>query len=148
METFSALLALCAGNSPVPVNSPHKDQWRGALMFSLIYVLLNAWVNNRETGDLRRHRAHYDVIVMSPEYMMAPWHRRLLKRSRHFGNTPRVTYPLWGESTGDRWTLTKASNTELWCFYPRPVLAFGYCRWLRLSVCPSVCALITCLSAR
>ena len=36
METFSALLALCAGNSPVPVNSPHKGQWRGALMFSLI----------------------------------------------------------------------------------------------------------------
>ena len=22
------------------------------------------WVNNREAGDLRRHRAHYDVIVM------------------------------------------------------------------------------------
>ena len=36
METFSALLALCAGNSPVPVNSQHKGQWRGALMFSLI----------------------------------------------------------------------------------------------------------------
>ena len=36
METFSALLALCAGNSPVPVISPHKGQWRGVLMFSLI----------------------------------------------------------------------------------------------------------------
>ena len=33
METFSALLAICAGNSPVPMNSPHKGQWRGALMF-------------------------------------------------------------------------------------------------------------------
>ena len=33
-------------------------------------------------------------------------------------------------------------------FYPRPVLAFGYCRCLRLSVCVSVCAAITCLSAR
>ena len=64
METFSALLAFCAGNSPVPVNSPHKGQWRGALMFSLIYVWINAWVNNREAGDLRRHRGHYDVIVM------------------------------------------------------------------------------------
>ena len=39
METFSALLALCAGNSPVPVNSPHKGQWCGALMFSLICAL-------------------------------------------------------------------------------------------------------------
>ena len=47
-----------------PVNSPHKGQWRGALMFSLICVWINGWVNNREAGDLRRHRAHYDVIVM------------------------------------------------------------------------------------
>ena len=60
METFSALLAICAGNSPVPGNSPHKSQWRGALMFSLICV----WINNREAGDLRRYRAHYDVTVI------------------------------------------------------------------------------------
>ena len=64
METFSALLALCEGNSPVPVNSPHKGQWRGALMFSLICGGINNWVNNREAGDLRRHRGRYDVIVM------------------------------------------------------------------------------------
>ena len=64
METFSALLALCAGNSPVPVNSPHKGQWRGALMFSLICARINDWVNNRDAGDLRRHRGHNDVIVM------------------------------------------------------------------------------------
>ena len=36
METLSALLAICAGSSPVPVNSPHKGQWRGTFMFSLI----------------------------------------------------------------------------------------------------------------
>ena len=47
-----------------PVNSPHKGQWRGALMFSLTCAWLNACVNNRAAGDLRRHRAHYDVIVM------------------------------------------------------------------------------------
>ena len=64
METFSALLAICAGNSPVPVNSPHKGQWRRALMFSLISACINGWVNNRKAGDLRRYRAHYDVIVM------------------------------------------------------------------------------------
>ena len=65
METFSALLPICAGNySPVPVNSQHKGQWRGALMFSLICIWLNVWVNNRVFGDLRRHRAHYDVTVI------------------------------------------------------------------------------------
>ena len=65
METFSALLALCMGNSQVPVNSPHKGQWFGALVFSLICAWINDWVNNREAGDLRRHRAHYDVNVMT-----------------------------------------------------------------------------------
>ena len=46
------------------VNSPHRGQWRGAVMFSLIFVWTNDWVNNRDAGDLRRHRAHYDVTVM------------------------------------------------------------------------------------
>ena len=64
MERFLALLALSAGISPVPVNSPHKGQWRRALMFSLISAWINDWVNNREAGDLRRHRVHYDVNVM------------------------------------------------------------------------------------
>ena len=47
-----------------PVNSPHKGQWRGALMFSLICVWINDWVNSREAGDMRRHYAHYDSSVM------------------------------------------------------------------------------------
>ena len=46
------------------VNSLHKGHWCGALMFSLICVWINDWVNNREAGDLRRHRGHYDVTVM------------------------------------------------------------------------------------
>ena len=54
METFSALLAFCAGNSPVT----------GALMFSLIRAWINYWVNNAEAGDLRRHHTHYDVTVI------------------------------------------------------------------------------------
>ena len=34
-----------------PVNSPHKGQWRGALMFSLICVWINGWVNNLVIWD-------------------------------------------------------------------------------------------------
>ena len=45
-----------------PVNSPHKGQWRETLMFSLICVWINGWVNNRDAGDLRLY--HYDVLVM------------------------------------------------------------------------------------
>ena len=48
-----------------PVTSPHKGQWGGALMFSLICGWIKAWVNNREVGDLRRHRANYDVTAMT-----------------------------------------------------------------------------------
>ena len=47
-----------------PVNYPHKGQWRRGLMFSLICVWIHGWVYNREAGDLRRYRCHYDVIVM------------------------------------------------------------------------------------
>ena len=59
MEKFSALLAICAGNSP------HKGQWRVALMFTLICVWINGCVNNRKAGDLRRYCAHYGVTVMN-----------------------------------------------------------------------------------
>ena len=48
-----------------PVNSTHKGQWRGALMFSLICAWINTWVNNREAGDLRRYQVNYDVALMN-----------------------------------------------------------------------------------
>ena len=66
-----------------PVNSPHKGQWRRALMFSLICVWINGWVNNRDSGDLRRHRAHYDVIVM---------YRIMITSRILFGSYPFVLY--------------------------------------------------------
>ena len=56
-----------------PVNSLHKGQWHGALMFSLMCVWINGWVNNREAGDLRRYRAHYDVTGMI-FFMVVCWH--------------------------------------------------------------------------
>ena len=64
MELFSALLAVVRGFLQPPVNSPHKYQSRGALMFSLICAWTNGWVNNRDVGDLRRHCTHYNVTVM------------------------------------------------------------------------------------
>ena len=50
--------------SPRWIPRTHKGQWCGALMFSLICVWINGWVNNREAADLRLYRAHYDVIVI------------------------------------------------------------------------------------
>ena len=67
---------LC-GEVTGPGDSPHKGQWRGALMFSFICVWINDWVNNREAGDLRRYSGHYDVIVMywSMSYMLLQLNR-------------------------------------------------------------------------
>ena len=45
-------------------DSPHKGPWRGALMCSLMWAWTNGWTNTRDAGDLRRHGAHCDVIVM------------------------------------------------------------------------------------
>ena len=60
-----------------PLNSPHKGQWRGALMFYLISAWINVWVKNGEAGDLRRYRAYYDIIVMS-KAGTCPFRARLL----------------------------------------------------------------------
>ena len=61
METFSTFTDHLCGEFTGPL---HKGQWHGAMIFSLMCAWINGWVNNREAGDLRRHRAHYDVIVM------------------------------------------------------------------------------------
>ena len=47
------------------VNSLHKGQWHGALMFSFIWAWTNGLVNNRDAGDLRCHHAHNDFTVMT-----------------------------------------------------------------------------------
>ena len=47
-----------------PVDSPHKGQWSGALMSSLIPAWTNGGVNHRDAGELKRNRAHYDVTVI------------------------------------------------------------------------------------
>ena len=62
---FSALLALCAGNSPVSGEFPAQRPVTRSfdIFFALWYI--HGWVNTREAGNLRRYRAHYDVIVMS-----------------------------------------------------------------------------------
>ena len=84
----------------------HKGQWRGSLMFSLKCVWINDWVNNREAGDLRRYRAHYDVSVMFC------FHDVMSLR----GNALWTTSPLWRESTGPiagRFCSYKENDTEL-----------------------------------
>ena len=74
METFPALLALCAGNSPVTGEFP--SQRYVTRNFDVFFDLRpnNGWVNNRKSVDLRRHRTHYDVNVMTQMAIVAHIH--------------------------------------------------------------------------
>ena len=64
METFPRYWPFVRWIHRSPLNSLHKGQRRGALMFSLICKWINGCVNNPEAGDLRRHRAHYNFTVI------------------------------------------------------------------------------------
>ena len=64
METVSALLTVCVGNSPVTGEFPTQRPVTRNFDVSLICAWINGWVNNHEAGGLRRLRAHYDVTVM------------------------------------------------------------------------------------
>ena len=64
MEKISALLAICARNSPVPDEFP--TQRPVTQSFDVFFDLrLNKRLSKQPwTSDLRRYRGHYDVIVM------------------------------------------------------------------------------------
>ena len=66
METFSTLLAICAGNSQVPGEVPAQRPVTRSFD-GFFYLCLNQWLSKQqhEAGDLRRYRAHYDVFVMN-----------------------------------------------------------------------------------
>ena len=80
-----------------PVNSPHKGQWRGALVFSLICTRINGWVNTRGAGDLRRYRAHYDVIVMEAALTPTTIHHHTIT-----GSTHRIQHMLYSVTFNSR----------------------------------------------
>ena len=64
METVSVLLNLCAGNSPVTGEFPAQMTMTQSFDVFFDLCLKNGGVNNGIAGDLRRHRAHYDVTVV------------------------------------------------------------------------------------
>ena len=64
METFSVLLTISAVNLPVPGEFAAQRPVTRSFDVFFDLSLKKDWVNNRETGDLRRYRAHCDVIVI------------------------------------------------------------------------------------
>ena len=73
---FARYWPFVRGNHKSPVDTPNQGQWRGALMFPLIYAWTNDWANNRYAGDLR---VQYDVTAFpereSKHNLDQWWHR-------------------------------------------------------------------------
>ena len=92
-----------------PVDSPHKGQDRGALMFSLICAWTNGWANNRDAADLRRHHTHYDITVMSrtcvyPEegfHLSAPSQRQIKIQVLQIHLSPKINSRGNGQTDQD-----------------------------------------------
>ena len=137
------------------VNSLHKGQWRGALIFSLICVWISCWVNNGEAGDLRRHRAHYDVTIMdrrvtcdlwgNDAHVVSIWwtqecayHQFMMTSSN--GNIFRVTGPLWGESTSQRCIIQRPVTRRFYVFFDlrlnKQLSKQSRRRWFETPSCP------------
>ena len=105
---------------------PHKGQWWGDLVFSLICVWINGWVNNREAGDLTRYRVHYDVTVMrntpysSPVIYGVFVVAILMKKVRvtidqsHKSHNASVPYPTMQHFVTEMCTCVHISVTK-WC---------------------------------
>ena len=99
-----------------PVNFPHKGQWRGALMFSLIYVWISGWVNSLEAGDLRRYRSHYDVIVMEsspgPQFTVSGYFSHIQTVTTQIILQGELTH--WGPEKMDAISQTTLSCAFCW----------------------------------
>ena len=103
------------------INSPHKGQWRGALMFSLICVRINDWVNNREADDLRRYRAHCDVIVMKRSVKSV---RKTYRERPPSFNSEHMKY-LKQLSRPQLFYPTNTNHTSIFCSRPRVALYYS-----------------------
>ena len=78
METFSALLAFCAGSSTITDEVPAQRPVTRSFDFFFDLRLKHSWANDGDAGDLRRHRTHYDVIVMNVDRLIFTTSTRLI----------------------------------------------------------------------
>ena len=87
---------LCGETHRSPVNFPHKGQWHGGLIFFL-------WSAREKTIEqtvvrllisVRRHRAHYDVTVMSMLDFQVGVAKRDLEKSHWISSVNYLLY-LW-----------------------------------------------------
>ena len=143
--TFSALLALCAGNSSVTGEFPSQRPVTRSFGFFFDLSWTNGWANSRDASDLRRHRAHYHVTIMVFLSVRLNQHHRWYQNERH--------RPLQGESTGNiyismvdfphKWSVTRKgfpyTGIIFHCCHIFPWLCvwggctIEFCQWLYID---------------
>ena len=113
------------------VNSPHKGQCRRALMFPLICAWINGLANNRDARDLRRHRAHHDVTVISQphqwRYCMDEIHCVWTKPHRYWGvftsRNGEFSVVVWSGLSLSRYAIIMMHSNSI----PKTLLYPTYC---------------------
>ena len=145
---FPRYLPFVRGIHRSPVNSLHRGQLRGALVFSFICVWINGWVNNGDAGELRRHRAHYEVTIMTnPDSkvhratmgprsradrtqvspMLAPGAWTLLPVWRNFQKVAKIKWKM-----SSLWYFLSLITVEVFCY------KWSMIRWFYFHVCGPV----------
>ena len=88
------------------------------LMFSLICVWINSWVNNREAGDLKRHRAQYDVIVMLC-YLLDDTVFRMMSFMHIIQSGAVKTWSIFVTNPHNRYSIARLWGRYMGCFCER-----------------------------
>ena len=117
METFSALLAICAV----------KGQWRGALMFSFNNAWINGWVNNREAGYLRPIAPIFLTLhwCQWPSWgLKSPAYRQFIQQPIPVNAKLIIT--------------TLGQNSYMWGFITNNIYIYIYCLSIFIYVCVCV----------
>ena len=96
--TFILFIGPLCGFPGSPVKSLHQGQWRGALMFSLIWTWTKNWVNNRDAGDMRRHSAH-DYITITCLFVDNPLTMSTEKARMHLSKLLQAAFELFSMTT-------------------------------------------------
>ena len=106
------------------------------ILFSLTRI--NGWVNNREAGDLRRHRTHCDVTVMWSVNSKVCWWTKKLVKHLHMGNIN----SLWPNDAIWRHRSARRCQARTWTNVDLPSKAFT---WKKFHKNFSYNSLVTCV---
>ena len=120
------------------VDFSHKGKWREALMFSLICSWRNSWASNRDVGDLKRHRAPYDVTIMEwpiPVSERRTWYAGVMSVYGEMNErAEEMKYDMWPQLMLLIYSCLHKMAAILQTRFPIHYPEWNYCIWIRISL--------------